>query len=72
MQTVPVKVLRTVNVAADEQGIMSREIVAGTDDVVPKDAFEGLRSAGYVAAASSEVPPAKTAPHKSGKAAGHK
>lgn len=58
---VAVEVLRTVLVSDD--GIRTREIVKGTHDTVPADAFEGLEKEGYVKASSAPaVPPAATAP----------
>ena len=56
---IDVKVLRTVRVAV-AGNVYGREILAGTDDTVPDDAFEGLRDEGYVEAigAAPPVPPA--------------
>jgi hypothetical protein len=56
-----VEVLRTVLVSDD--GIRTREIVKGTHDTVPADAFEGLEKEGYVKASSTLVAqPAPAAP----------
>ena len=55
---IAVEVLRTVLVSDD--GIRTREIVKGTHDTVPADAFEGLEKEGYVKASSAPVAP--TAP----------
>lgn len=52
---IQVHVLRTVLVSDD--GIRTREIIAGTDDTVPAGTFDGLEAEGYVTAANVATPP---------------
>lgn len=60
MTMIPVRVLRTVRVA-ETGNIYGREIVAGTDDIVPDDVHDDLLAAGYVALpeakADDDAPP---------------
>lgn len=53
---IAVRVLRTVPVSDD--GIRTREIVAGTNDFIPEDTAPGLVKEGYVEV--DDAPPAPT------------
>jgi len=50
---VKVKILRTVPVSED--GITTRQVIAGTEDTVPADALAGLKAEGYVALIEEKV-----------------
>lgn len=54
--SVPVRVLRTVRIAAAGT-VYGREIVAGTDDQVPEDLVADLVAGGYCEPRTVEPPP---------------
>jgi hypothetical protein len=56
-----VKVLRSTRVA-EGGNIHGREIVAGTDDVVPAELFKDLKAEGYIAAAVQKAAAPVTPP----------